>query len=946
METTSSASATPTAVPVATAEGNYHAMQSPAAKASPASGTTATHTAIQIEVVESSSKLDGSGYDKVMYDHDLVMIFPYREDGEKKEPENFTVEAFVALLTGKDQERSKRKNKIIVDPFLRIFRTTRCYLDDHGKEVLNVNEKDHSEKAEQERWEKEEELLSVEYENFVGSRNPTTEAQFCELVATAVARRVQLACGLTTRMFRSCDNDEIIMTIKADDMDLRVEADRTDYPLQVCNKPFDQRLHHDKLEALRQEIGDEEFQKSKDHLQATRGAPSDDPDTAEMDPLLISEGEMYQPELRKALHCWGHTEEADGLFVEDESCRPSKVTSRLGQFFRSLTEVSYDPRTYFSPFADYRSEPMYQPYYRRYPVKWGEKKEETLFTQKDRIRLAASIVNRHINTDALVVAEYLVGNMFALHDKVALDDLRHSWALHWLMLNQPLHKIRYYFGEKVALYFAWLGFYTKMLVFPSIAGLITFIVVEARKENAKVGRSKSSDQGYILIVFAIIVVIWSSVFAEVWKRKNHIFNAIWGLHGFHRTLRYRAQFRGTKSYNPVTDAEEMTFENRIKRRRAFMTSVLIVLIMIGIVLVALFGLFWLKFFINEEVTENGVSHAKNVSDEYRSTYTLLITGANAIQILVLNTVYRGVAKKLTEYENHRTDREYENHLIIKVFLFQFCNSFASFFYIAFLKRTVEHKCIDSSFKDDDCMTELRDQLLILFLIRIVVGNTMEVVVPYLKYRVQLYLESRTLKEKQRHNYIEEQAKLVPYEQEEAFEDYNEMVIQFGFINLFVVAFPLTPLLALANNMAEVHVDAVKLCFVHRRPFPHAAKSIGAWFYILRFMSYIALGTNCALILWTSDIFTKEEMDNTTKAFVFVLAVQICIMISVAIERTVSDMPKQLGLLMERNEHVVDMVFKNMSLGDDSGLAETAESLDLTIYPNEQWDDRVLPAVRA
>ena len=42
-------------------------------------------------------------------------------------------------------------------------------------------------------------------------------------------------------------------------------------------------------------------------------------------------------------------------------------------------------------------------------------------------------------------------------------------------IYQPLHIIRQYFGEKLALYFSWLGFYTTWLVLPSIVGLIVFI---------------------------------------------------------------------------------------------------------------------------------------------------------------------------------------------------------------------------------------------------------------------------------------------------------------------------------------------------------------------------------------------------------------------------------------------------------------------------------------
>ena len=39
-------------------------------------------------------------------------------------------------------------------------------------------------------------------------------------------------------------------------------------------------------------------------------------------------------------------------------------------------------------------------------------------------------------------------------------------------MNFPL---RQYFGEKVGLYFCWLGFYTSWLIVPSVVGVICFI---------------------------------------------------------------------------------------------------------------------------------------------------------------------------------------------------------------------------------------------------------------------------------------------------------------------------------------------------------------------------------------------------------------------------------------------------------------------------------------
>ena len=60
--------------------------------------------------------------------------------------------------------------------------------------------------------------------------------------------------------------------------------------------------------------------------------------------------------------------------------------------------------------------------------------------------------------------------------KVVFQLLYLEWAKlrNWYK-RQPLWLIKNYFGVKIGLYFAWLGFYTKMLIFPSIMGIICFI---------------------------------------------------------------------------------------------------------------------------------------------------------------------------------------------------------------------------------------------------------------------------------------------------------------------------------------------------------------------------------------------------------------------------------------------------------------------------------------
>jgi anoctamin-7 len=69
------------------------------------------------------------------------------------------------------------------------------------------------------------------------------------------------------------------------------------------------------------------------------------------------------------------------------------------------------------------------------------------------------------------------------------------------------------------------------------------------------------------------------------------------------------------------------------------------------------------------------------------------------------------------------------------------------------------------------------------------------------------------------------------------------VLQFGFITIFVAAFPLAPLFALLNNWAEVRLDAHKFVCEYRRPVAQRAQNIGAWFNILEALSHLSVIAN-------------------------------------------------------------------------------------------------------
>ncbi|CAN8016333.1 unnamed protein product, partial [Ixodes persulcatus] len=80
-----------------------------------------------------------------------------------------------------------------------------------------------------------------------------------------------------------------------------------------------------------------------------------------------------------------------------------------------------------------------------------------------------------------------------------------------------------------------------------------------------------------------------------------------------------------------------------------------------------------------------------------------------------------------------------------------------------------------------------------------------------------------------------------------FQEYLEMVLQFGFITIFVAAFPLAPLFALLNNWVEIRLDAQKFVCETRRSVPERAQNIGIWFSILELLSRIAVISNVSVL---------------------------------------------------------------------------------------------------
>ncbi|XP_053305139.1 anoctamin-3 [Spea bombifrons] len=462
---------------------------------------------------------------------------------------------------------------------------------------------------------------------------------------------------------------------------------------------------------------------------------------------------------------------------------------------------------------------------------------------------------------------------------------------------QPLDLIRRYFGEKIGLYFAWLGWYTGMLIPAALVGLFVFLyglftmdssqvskeICEANdtimcpmcEKNCTLQRLNESciyakvthlfDNGGT-VFFAIFMAIWATVFLEFWKRRRAVLTYDWDLIDWEdeeEELRpqFEAKYSKLERVNPITGKPEpfQPFSDKLSR---LMVSVSGIFFMISLVLTAVFAVVVYRLVAMEQFASFQWNFIKKYWQFATSGTGVCI---NFMIIMSLNVVYEKVAYLLTNLEHPRTESEWENSFALKMFLFQFVNLNSSIFYIAFFlgrfagrpgkyNRLFERWRLEEC-HPSGCLIDLCLQMGVIMVLKQMWNNFMELGYPLLQNwwsRRKIKKGRQSVESKMTLPQWEKDWNLQPMNAHGLMEEYLEMVIQFGFTTIFVAAFPLAPLLALLNNIIEIRLDAYKFVTQWRRPMPARATDIGIWYGVLEGIGVLAVITNAFVIAITSD----------------------------------------------------------------------------------------------
>ena len=380
----------------------------------------------------------------------------------------------------------------------------------------------------------------------------------------------------------------------------------------------------------------------------------------------------------------------------------------------------------------------------------------------------------HVLAQCQLVDCHMPVHQPALRDRVVAETtLAPVWRL-----SANVTLLHDYFGHELGFYFCWISFLTRWYFFPGVLGVLVYVL--------RLYNGETIDTDPYTPFYGLVCFFWAILFCRFWERQEKRLAYNWGTYSLSHYERQkyfakRPEFRGMLRKSPITGEYE-TYYPATRRRLAYVVSAVVTTVMLAVAFGVMILSLNLQGYINPKHNPQRW-HADNPHPFHFPNLAVLAepghvldaaTMRNFIPVIIhvlcistLNSIYRTIAKALTMLENHETQVDYANSLVVKRFLFEAFDCWVALFYLAFYERNVDR---------------LRAELVGVFQIDTVRRAFLECIVPIL---VQSYQHGHFVLPKSWNSFAQRPASMediledVEKDVYEPFDDYMEIVIQFG-----------------------------------------------------------------------------------------------------------------------------------------------------------------------
>ncbi|KAJ5130047.1 uncharacterized protein N7515_006086 [Penicillium bovifimosum] len=444
---------------------------------------------------------------------------------------------------------------------------------------------------------------------------------------------------------------------------------------------------------------------------------------------------------------------------------------------------------------------------------------------------------------------------FPLHDQEACSRMLRQWNRKTILTAKDLDEIRALFGEKVAFYYAFIHSYSLFLTVPAGLGILGWLYL-----------------GPYSITYGAVLCTSCIVFVEYWKIREADLSQRWDVKGVGRLKVNRKQYVWEKEVkDPISGEVRHIFPGwkQFSRQMLLLPFASVASVALGALIVASFAS---EVFISEVY-----------DGPFKGYLEFVPTVLFSLSLPAITSFLTRIATRLTDYENYRTQDQYDLAQTQKTFVMNSITSFlptmlTAFVYVPFGRQIVPYLHIfqalgqktnlavhTKEFEVD--VARFQQEVIYLSMTAQVLSFGEEVILPYVKHvlrqKWQNYQKRKAGMDHRRTTSVATDLFLIDPPEEVAFmtrlrseagaEEYHveddtmEMCVQFGYLALFGVAWPLVPLGFLLNNWLELRGDFFKLTLECQRPPPIRSDSIGPCLLGLDFLAWLGTLSTAAVV---------------------------------------------------------------------------------------------------
>ncbi|KAJ3215340.1 Anoctamin-7 [Dinochytrium kinnereticum] len=455
-----------------------------------------------------------------------------------------------------------------------------------------------------------------------------------------------------------------------------------------------------------------------------------------------------------------------------------------------------------------------------------------------------------------LLSEGIYTAMFHLHDDLddlgSTDnlrlDLKREWAQRYFSY-QPLDKISAYFGEKVALYFAFNGEARRL---ESFQGFFSNTLYRGASFRWAVLFDNTLTPWY-----GIFNSLWAMLMPSVWNRQANYLSWKWSTHDFEKEESKRPEFKPTGTRrSEVTGKNELYFPP-LKRHGRQVVSSIIICIWVAIMAVFISLQISLGAYVSPSPVYYSIVKPAFLSQNLFGLKYLNDSFVDRFQEICIPWIAASFAKLKAGIKNRIRNAEKRQRKR------------------AVAASVTEEKAFDQSPEPKpmalsvstlgDLEVTGRPSLQQRAKPKETSSGGSFLFGTSLKNMAAMVVESvaggATMGNDSCAALDDRPSRLPQYYRDDKLpeytgvrDEYAQKVVQFGFVAMFVSINPLAPFFALLNNTYEIRADAYKVLIMNQRPIPVRAQDIGSWEAILRFTARMSVATNSVQIAFTSAAF--------------------------------------------------------------------------------------------